>query len=98
MPSCHPYEVRARGSERSRRVRLGTGPGSLEKVAVFGSRFLKTWASPGLQKLAVAPAETFLIVGRGVVARARALTTVLTFLSICSRRFKEAPGARSGCR
>ena len=42
MPSCHPYEVRARGSERSRRVRLGTGPGSLEKVAVFGSCFLKT--------------------------------------------------------
>ena len=24
MPSCHPYEVRARGSERSRRVRFGT--------------------------------------------------------------------------
>ena len=48
VPSCHPYEVRARGSERSRRVRFGTGPGSLEKVAVFGSRFLKTWASlPG---------------------------------------------------
>ena len=38
VPSCHPYEVRARGSERSRRVRFGTGPGSLEKVAVFGSR------------------------------------------------------------
>eukprot|EP00964_Phaeocystis_antarctica_P110077 scaffold74453_cov50-Phaeocystis_antarctica.AAC.3 len=33
VPSCHPYEVRARGSERSRRVRFGTGPGSLEKVA-----------------------------------------------------------------
>ena len=37
MPSCHPYEVRARGSERSRRVRLGTGPGSLEKGAVLGA-------------------------------------------------------------
>ena len=50
VPSCHPYEVRARGSERSRRVRFGTGPGSLEKVAVFGSRFLKTLASlPGRQ-------------------------------------------------
>ena len=23
MPSCYPYEVRARGSERSRRMRLG---------------------------------------------------------------------------
>ena len=45
MPSCHPYEVRARGSERSRRVRFGTGPGSLEKVAVLGSHFLKTPAS-----------------------------------------------------
>ena len=52
MPSCHPYEVRARGSERSRRVRFGTGPGSLEKVAVFGSRFLKTQAS----KAAASPA------------------------------------------
>jgi len=48
----------------------------------------------GLQKLAVAPAKTFLIVGRGVVARARALATVLTPLSIFSRRFKGAPGAR----
>ena len=45
VPSCHPYEVRARGSERSRRVRFGTGPGSLEKVAVLRSRFLKTQAS-----------------------------------------------------
>eukprot|EP00964_Phaeocystis_antarctica_P030501 scaffold17230_cov62-Phaeocystis_antarctica.AAC.3 len=35
---CHPYEMRARGSERSRRVRPGTGPGSLEKVAVLGAR------------------------------------------------------------
>ena len=113
MPSCHPYEVRARGSERSRRVRFGTGPGSLEKVAVLRSRFLKTQASlhgrrsrclaaalpagkacQGLQKRAVAPAKTFLIVGRGVAARARALTTVLTPLSIFSRRFKQAPGAR----
>jgi len=106
VPSCHPYEVRARGSERSRRVRFGTGArGSLEKVAVLRSRFLKTQASLhgrrsrclaclGLQKLAVAPAKTFLIVGRGVVARARALATVLTPLSIFSRRFKGAPGAR----
>ena len=39
VPSCYPYEVRARGSERSRRVRFGTGPGSLEKVTVLGARF-----------------------------------------------------------
>ena len=110
MPSCHPYEVRARGSERSRRVRFGTGPGSLEKVAVFGSRFLKTRASlpgrqsrclaaalpagkacQGLHKRAVAPAKTFLIVGQGVAARARALTTVLTFLSNWHWRFRLAP-------
>ena len=32
--------------------------------------------------------------GRGVVTRARALATVLTPLSIFSRRFKEAIGAR----
>jgi len=76
VPSCHPYEVRARGSERSRRVRFGTGPGSLEKVAVFGSRFLKKAAAfpagkacQGLHKRAVAPAKTFLIVGQGVAAR-----------------------------
>ena len=114
MPSCHPYEVRARGSERSRRVRFGTGPGSLEKVAVFGSRVLKTLASlpgrqsrcivaatlpagkacQGLHKRAAAPAKTYLIVGQGVAARARALTTVLTFLSNQHRRFKGAPGAR----
>ena len=43
------------------------------------------------EKVAVlgAPAKAFLIVGRGVAARARALTTVLTFLSIChTRAFK----------
>ena len=91
MPSCHPYEVRARGSERSRRVRFGTGPGSLEKVAVLGSRFLKTQACQGLHKRAVAPAKTFLIVGQGVAARARALTTVLTFLSNWHWRFRPAP-------
>eukprot|EP00964_Phaeocystis_antarctica_P032253 scaffold18269_cov71-Phaeocystis_antarctica.AAC.16 len=37
--------TRCEPGEKSRRVRFGTGPGSLEKVAVFGSRFLKTWAS-----------------------------------------------------
>ena len=94
-------------------MRFGTGPGSLEKVAVFGSRFLKTQASLhgrqshclaaalpavkaclGLQKLAVAPAKTFLIVGREVAARARALATVLTSLSNWHWRSKPAPGAR----
>eukprot|EP00964_Phaeocystis_antarctica_P011343 scaffold6271_cov68-Phaeocystis_antarctica.AAC.5 len=90
VPSCHPYEVRARGSERSRRVRFGTGPGPGQAFPAGKA------AASGLQKLAVAPAKTFLIVGRGVVARARALATVLTALSIFSRRFKGAPGAR--CR
>ena len=34
VPCCHPYGVRAMWSERSRLRRLGTAPGSLEKVAV----------------------------------------------------------------
>ena len=38
-PTCKTNLFRSRGSERSRRVRFGTGPGSLEKVAVLGSRF-----------------------------------------------------------
>jgi len=46
VPSCHPYEVRARGSERSRRMRLGTGPGSLEKVAVLGAPVRPQKVSP----------------------------------------------------
>ena len=43
-------------------------------------------ACPGLQKLAPALGDTFWRLGREVVARARALATVLTLLSICSRR------------
>ena len=100
MPSCHPYEVRARGSERSRRVRLGTGPGSLEKVAVLGARVWPPWncfcrlRSRCLHMHGPALANTFWRLGREVVARTRALATVLTPLSIDHRRFKQAPGAR----
>jgi len=36
VPSCHPYEVRARGSERSRRVRLGTEAPISERT-LFGA-------------------------------------------------------------
>ena len=36
---CHPYGVPAMWSERSRHKRLGTGPGSLGKVAVLAVRF-----------------------------------------------------------
>ena len=45
------------------------------------------------EKVAVleTPAKAFLIVGRGVAARARALTTVLTFLSICHPRLQGSP-------
>eukprot|EP00964_Phaeocystis_antarctica_P041894 scaffold23993_cov59-Phaeocystis_antarctica.AAC.1 len=101
---CHPatpYEVRARGSERSRRVRFGTGPGAL--LSTFCELLPAATSRPArahrrCHKRAVAPAKTFLIVGRGVAARARALTTVLTFLSIYHWRFEPAPGARRRSR
>ena len=87
-------------------MRFGTGAqGPLRRLPSLDPVFRSNAAaSPagkaclGLQKLAVALANTFWRLGREVVARARALATVLTFLSICSRRFGPAPGHRSRSR